>query len=327
MANAIWVIAEATPDGISRATRELAGRAVELAGGDPSAVTLLFLGDGSDERVARLAEVGAGRVLVLDDPDLATYRVGPYTAAIAGAVRDGVPEAILVPASLNGRELGASLAVALDTGVVQECYAVEREDGRLVGARGVFGGNLTARIECRGGDPAIFTVRPKAYSPAEGGGAATVEKRAPAAAPEGLVARVLELKPHPGETVQLEEADVIVAGGHGLGGAEGFGPLRELAAALGGAVGASRSAVDSGWIEYPHQVGQTGKTVQPKLYIACGISGAIQHIAGMRNADVIVAINKDPNAPIFKMADYGIVGDLFTVVPLLTQAFRESLKS
>jgi electron transfer flavoprotein alpha subunit len=327
MAHTIWVIAERAASGYTRTTREALGKARDLAGGDASRVAAVVLGAGDEGDAASLYGAGAGHVVFLSDPRLVPYRVEGASAALAGLALERRPEAILIPGSLNGRELGAALAVDLGGGVVQDCTDLACEGGRWVGRRGVFGGNLTAEVENRSAGPKVFTVRPKAFPLAEGSASGgTSESVAPALDDAGLRAKVLEFVSEAGKSVNLDDADVIVAGGRGLGGAEGFRILQELAGVLGGAVGASRAVVDAGWIPYPHQVGQTGKTVKPKLYFACGISGAIQHLAGMRTADTIVAINKDPAAPIFKVAHYGLVGDLFQIVPLLTEGFRKALK-
>ncbi len=324
MADTTWVIVERVPSGISRTTRELLGKAKELAGGETVAV---FLGEAKQEQLQELGKAGAAKVIMVEDPRLNDYHADLHVAALAALAEERKPAAILIPGSMNGRELGASLATALGGGVVQECTEIIREGESWIGRRGCFGGNLIAEVENRSAGAKIFTARPKAFAlPAGEGGAPEAEKASPSL-PEGdLRSRVLEVVADTGKMVNLEEADVIVAGGRGLGKPEGFEVLKELADVLGGAVGASRAVVDSGWIPYPHQVGQTGKTVKPKLYFACGISGAIQHLAGMRTADTIVAINKDPNAPIFKVADYGIVGDLFEIVPRITSGFREALQ-
>lgn len=324
MAETIWVVAERAASGISRATKEAIGKAKELAGGPVAAV---LCGGGSDGEIDELKKAGAGRVILLEDPRLLPHRVDVAAPALAALVKERSPEAVLIPGSMNGRELAAALATDLGGGAVQDCIELVKEGRKFVGKRPCFGGNLTAEVENRSAGTALFTLRPKAFPlPPEGEGAGEVEKVA-ASLPDGdLRAKVLEVVREAGKAVHLEEADVIVAGGRGLGKPEGFDTIRELADVLGGAVGASRAVVDSGWIPYPHQVGQTGKTVKPKLYIACGISGAIQHLAGMRTADTIVAINKDGNAPIFKVAHFGLVGDLFEIVPLLTEGFKKALQ-
>jgi len=327
MSQSIWVVAERVPSGVSRTTKELLGKASALAGGDASRVEAVVLGPADDALLAPLAGAGAGRVLVLDDARLAPCRPESHAAALAALARERKPEAILIVGSLNGRELGAALATDLEGGVVQECTELSVEGGLYVGRRGVFGGNLAADVENRSTGPKVFTVRPKAFPlPEERAASPAIERIAPSIDEKDLRAKIIELVAEAGKTVNLDEADVIVAAGRGVGGPEGFRVVQELADVLGGAVGASRAVVDAGWIAYPHQIGQTGKTVKPKLYFACGISGAIQHLAGMRTADTIVAVNKDANAPIFKVAHYGLVGDMFQIVPLLTEGFRKALK-
>lgn len=323
MSEKIWVVAERAASGISRATKETIGKAKEIAGGPIAAV---LCGPG-DAEAAELTKAGADRVIVLDDPRLAPYRVEAHASALAALVKERKPEAVFIPGSMNGRELGAALATDLGGGAVQDCVELTRDGETIIARRPCFGGNLTAEVENRSAGTKVFTIRPKSFPlPAEGAGGGDVEKVAATIADDDLRAKVLGVVEEAEKVVNLEEADVIVSGGRGVGKAEGFDTLRELANVLGGAIGASRAVVDAGWIPYPHQVGQTGKTVKPKLYIACGISGAIQHLAGMRTADVIVAVNKDPNAPIFKVADYGLVGDLFEIVPLLTEGFRKALQ-
>lgn len=327
MSHSIWVVAERIPSGVTRATKELLGKAHGLAGGDASRVAAVVLGTGGEALAPILYEAGAGNVLALEDARLDAHRVESAATALAALAVDRRPFVILLASTANGRELGAALAVDLGGGVVQECVEISIEGETVVGRRGVFGGNLTADVENRSPGPKVLTVRPKIFPlpPARSGGGG-FEKIAPAFDDRDARARVLDLVSEAGKTVNLEDADVIVSGGRGVGGPEGFKILHELAEVLGGAVGASRAVVDAGWIPYPHQVGQTGKTVKPKLYVACGISGAIQHLAGMRTADTIVAINKDAAAPIFKVAHYGLVGDLFQIVPLLTAEFRKALK-
>jgi electron transfer flavoprotein alpha subunit len=322
MAETIWVVAERAASGISRTTKETLGKAKEIAGGPVAAV----LCGAGDAEAAELGRAGADRVIVLDDARFVPYRVEAHAAALAALVKERNPEAVLIPGSMNGRELGAALATDLGGGVVQDCVELTREGDTIVARRPCFGGNLTAEMENRSTGTKVFTIRPKSFPlPAEGAGGGEVETVAASIDDGDLKAKVLGVVEEAVKAVNLEEADVIVSGGRGLGKPEGFDTLRELADVLGGAIGASRAVVDAGWIPYPHQVGQTGKTVKPKLYIACGISGAIQHLAGMRTADVIVAINKDEKAPIFKVADYGLVGDLFVIVPLLTEGFRKAL--
>ena len=242
------------------------------------------------------------------------------------AVLLALSAAVLIGATFRGRELGPALAVDLDTGCIADCTALELEDGRLVATRPIYAGKLLCKCVIPERRPQIVTTRSRAFprpqpDPARSGQVTRVQ---PVLAEEAIACKVTGFREAAGG-VSLADAAVIVSGGRGVGGPEGFAPLRELAQVLGAALGASRAAVDAGWVPYEHQVGQTGKTVSPDLYIACGISGAIQHQAGMRTSKVIIAINKDPEAPIFKLAHYGIVGDLFKVVPALTTAFKEKL--
>jgi electron transfer flavoprotein alpha subunit len=269
---------------------------------------------------------GADRVRVTQSEELAGSRVSLYTALLAGLVREEQPAIVFVSATLRGRELAPALAAELETGCVADCTELAVEDGRIVATRPVFAGKLLARCVMPEGRPQIFSTRIRAFAALEGEAPVGTDLR-----PfdfevheAGLKTRVVGLKPAAGGPT-LTDAAIVVSGGRGVGGPEGFGPLRELADVLGAALGASRAAVDAGWVPYEHQVGQTGKTVAPDLYVACGISGAIQHQAGMRTSKVIVAINKDAEAPIFRLAQYGIVGDVADVVPALTAAFHDAL--
>ena len=257
---------------------------------------------------------------------LSDFRVEPQTALLAQVVREARPLAVLVGATFRGRELGPALAVELDSGCIADCTALRVEEGQLVATRPIYAGKLLCNCVIPERRPQIFTTRVRAFAKPEPDSARNgeVTQVEPVLSEEDIPVKVTGFYETEGG-VSLADAGIIVSGGRGVGGPEGFEPVRKLARVLGGAVGASRAAVDAGWIPYEHQVGQTGKTVSPDLYIAAGISGAIQHQAGMRTSKVIVAINKDPEAPIFKLAHYGIVGDLFKVVPALTEALEERL--
>ena len=256
------------------------------------------------------------------------YSTDAYTAALYALVEKYGPTSMLIGATNNGRDLGPRLSCRLKTGLTADCTAldIDEESGNVAWTRPAFGGNLMATILCPNHRPQIGTVRPGVFKKGvEGEAKAEVVREDIHMDPKDIRTQVLELiRDLGGENVDLEGAEIIVSGGRGVGSPEGFAPVRALAEALGGVVGASRAAVDSGWIAHAHQVGQTGKTVGPKLYIACGISGAIQHLAGMSGSDVIVAINKDPDAPIFDVADYGVVGDLFEVLPVLTEEVKKA---
>lgn len=306
---------------------EIMGKARELAGQLGGSVAALVIGQGIGSLAAEASAFGADRVLVVDGPEFAQFRSHAYAAALKAAIDAAGPRIILVPATAGARDVAALVAAERNIGLAAESQALDLDaEGRLTAERPVFSGSITTTVVFR--DPVqMATVRGRSFplperDPARAGEimplAVTLDDLAQAE--EVLSTEVTEA----GE-VSVENAGIIVSGGRGVKGPEGFAPIRKLAQVLGGAVGASRAAVDAGWIPYPHQVGQTGKTVRPDLYIACGISGAIQHLAGMSGAKVIVAINKDKDAPIFTVASYGIVGDLFEVAPALTEALRTKL--
>ncbi|RME99208.1 MAG: electron transfer flavoprotein subunit alpha/FixB family protein [Chloroflexi bacterium] len=306
---------------------EALGAARNVAGQLGGSVVALVLGADvrslADEAIHR----GAESALLADDPTLADYRLEPYAAVIARLAQEQQPAALLMGASSNGLELAAYVAAKLGVGLAQDCTGLSAENGRLQATRPVLVGNLVAQIEFGNVRPQMATVRRRVFAAPEADAARSGEVTPVAAvlAEADIPTKVQGLSAGGGQ-VSLTDANVIVSGGRGVGGPDGFAPVQELADTLGGALGASRVAVDSGWIPYAHQVGQTGKTVQPDLYIACGISGAIQHLAGMKTSKVIVAINKDPDAPIFRVAQYGIVGDLFEIVPALTREFKARLE-
>jgi electron transfer flavoprotein alpha subunit len=309
------------------ASWEAVGAARHLADELGGSVTACVFGGPGVEPLAQEAiSYGADAVLLAEDATLADFRAEPQVALLARAVRETDPAAVLVGATLRGRELGPTLATELDTGCIADCTALALEGERLVGTRPVYAGKLLSKCTIPERHPQVVTIRARAFpkpepKPSRHGEVAHLE---PALAEDAIACKVTDfLEAEAG--VSLADAVIIVSGGRGVAGPEGFEPVRELAQVLGAAVGASRAAVDAGWIAYEHQVGQTGKTVSPDLYIACGISGAIQHQAGMRTSKIIVAVNKDPEAPILKLAHYGVVGDLFKVVPALTAAFREKL--
>ena len=315
----------------------------EKLGGEVAAVVL---GSGMDMVVQSAFDYGADKVIVADDATLADYRPEPYVETLAKAAAEHSPAVILFPTTTRGRELAAMTGAALDAGVIADIIAMDVEDGKIVTTRPVYAGKLLAKSVAEG-EPQIITVRVRAFAKPEPEDSRSGEVvKVPAALSEDDIAtKVVEYATTEGG-VSLTEAAVIVSGGRGTSNnpnlapppditdeneieiwraKQGFKLIGELADTLGGAVGASRAAVDAGYIPYDHQVGQTGKVVSPDLYIACGISGAIQHQAGMRNSKVIVAINTDPEAPIFKLARYGVVGDLWEIVPALTKAFKEKL--
>ncbi len=328
MSNDIFVWVEQFKGQPAAASWEAIGTARCLSGTTGGSVTACVFGGQGVEALAQEAiSHGADEVLLAEDATLADFRVEPQVALLAKEVREAKPAIVLLGATFRGRELGPALAVELDTGCIADCTALEFEDGQLIATRPIYAGKLLSRCVIPERRPQIFTTRVRAFpkpepDPARSGEVVRVE---PVLAEDDIPSKVTGFQETKGG-VSLADAGIIVSGGRGTGGPEGFEPVHELAKTLGGALGASRAAVDAGWIPYEHQVGQTGKTVSPDLYIACGISGAIQHQAGMRTSKVIVAINKDAEAPIFKLAHYGIVGDLFKVVPALTAALKEKLE-
>ena len=326
----VWVWVEQFAGEAGSISWEMAGKGRDLADQLGTQLTACVLGENAESIARQAIAYGADRVILVDDPTLAVYRTDPYSAAMVSLVRQYRPEIVLLGASARGRDLAGAVATELVTGLTADCTAldIDMEAGLLRQTRPAFGGNIMATIICPNHRPQMSTVRHRVFElPIPDDTRSGEIIRADAILTEDAVAnKVVDFIKEEGE-VNLADANIIVSGGRGVGGPDGFGPVRELADALGGALGASRSAVDAGWIPYAHQVGQTGRTVRPDLYIACGISGAIQHLAGMQTSRVIVAINKDPEAPIFKVANYGIVGDLFQIVPALAEQLRKRLRT
>ena len=326
MTNNILVFAEQRDGNIKKVAYEMLRAGADLAAALGGTVEAVLLGSGLDGLCDALAQYGAAKVYVADDPDLATYASEAYTGTLANLIDSVAPSIVLVGATAMGKDLAPRLAARLGVGLATDCTALEVDDGRLLATRPIFAGKALARVKLAG-DPQMATVRPNVLAAGEPDAAADPAQVIPIDAAAGPArAQVVDILSAGEGEVDVAEADIIVSGGRGVGGPEGFAPVRSLARTLGAAVGASRAAVDAGWIEHSHQVGQTGKTVTPNLYIACGISGAIQHLAGMKTSKVIVAVNKDPEAPIFKLANYGIVGDLFDVVPALEEEFKQLLQ-
>ncbi len=327
MSNDIFVWIEQFEGQVAGVSWEALGAARSLADENGGSVTACLFGDeGLDEAAQEAFAYGADKVLLAEDPSLANFRVEPYAALLAQAAREAEPDVVLIGATFRGREMGPALAVDMESGCIADCTALVYEDGQLVATRPIYAGKLLSKCVIPERRPQIFTTRVRAFAKPEPDPARSGEvvKMEPVMAEDEIPSKVTGFKESEGG-VSLGDAAIIVSGGRGVDGPEGYEPLQELADVLGGAIGASRAAVDAGWIPYEYQVGQTGKTVSPDLYIACGISGAIQHQAGMRTSSVIVAINKDPEAPIFKLAHYGVVADLFKAVPALTDALKEKL--
>ncbi len=314
--NNVLVIAEQRGGTLKKVAFEMLGVGKELATALGGSVEAAVLGAELDGLAEILAQYGASKVYVASDPSLATYSAEGYTDTLAAVIESAAPAIVLAGATAMGKDLAPRLAAHLGVGLASDCTVLELDNGRLLATRPIFAGKALAKVRLDG-DPQMATVRPNVLATPEPEAGATATVEPVAALVSNVRAKVVDtLSAGEGE-IDVAEADVIVSGGRGVGGPEGFAPVVSLAKTLGAAVGASRAAVDAGWIEHSHQVGQTGKTVTPNLYVACGISGAIQHLAGMKTSKVIVAVNKDPEAPIFKVASYGIVGDLFEVVPLL----------
>lgn len=324
----LWVFMETNEDGTAKNVGiELLSPGRMMADKQGGALAAVVIGSDVDAAVQAAAEHGADKIIVVDGPEYKHYSTDAYVIALNALVENYGPTSMLIGATNNGRDLGPRLSCRLKTGLTADCTAldIDEESGNVAWTRPAFGGNLMATILCPDHRPQIGTVRPGVFKKSEPCEAHAEVIRGDIKVPaEQIRTQVLELIKEMGdENVDLEGADIIVSGGRGVGGPEGFAPVKALAEVLGATVGASRAAVDSGWISHAHQVGQTGKTVGPKLYIACGISGAIQHLAGMSGSDVIVAINKDPDAPIFDVADYGVVGNLFEVLPVLTEEIKK----
>ena len=324
----VWVICELEHNKPARVGFELLGVGRTLANARNVPLSAVIIGKDIKNLAAEYIAYGADKVYVADDDWLADFNEENYTAVLEKLVRTEKPEIVLCGATIWGRSLIPRLAVRIHTGLTADCthLEIDSETGLLMQTRPAFGGNIMATIACPNHRPQMSTVRPRVMKPLEPDrnrkgeiievDLSDIEKPA-------RRVKILENIEELGEMINIADADIIVSGGRGLGGSEAFDMLFELADLLGGAVGASRAAVDAGWIPYAHQVGQTGKTVSPKIYIAIGISGAIQHLVGMQSSEIIVAINKDPKAPIFDIATYGLVGDLFEIVPEIIKKMKQ----
>ncbi|GBE02264.1 acryloyl-CoA reductase electron transfer subunit beta [bacterium BMS3Bbin06] len=321
----VWVIAEQREGTIAGVSLELLGAGKKLADNRATELTAVLFG-GSRDQARSLIHRGADRVLHAEDNIFDHFNDEPYIDLLTDLIKDRNPEIVLTGATPIGRSFFPRVAARLRTGLTADCTSLEidPETGNLIQIRPAFGGNIMAAILCPNHRPQMATVRPRVMKKLDpdtsrNGEIISIDTG-------GLRSRtkvIKSVKEESGTSVNLQEADIIVSGGRGLGRPEGFRMLEELASLLNGVVGATRAAVDEGWISYSHQVGQTGKTVCPKIYIACGISGAVQHLVGMQSSDIIIAINKNPDAPIFSVANYGIVGDAYEVVPILIKQLKE----
>lgn len=323
----VWVFAEQREGKLMPVVRELLGEGRKLAAEIGTELCAVLCGNGIADLADECFSYGADKVYVADAPELENYTSDGYTKVIYEAILNYKPEIVLLGATHIGRDLGPCLAVKCGTGLTADCTKLEidPEDKKLKQTRPAFGGNLMATIICPNHRPQMSTVRPGVMekAPCDPSHKGEVIALKPEFQEGDIRTKVLEVVKSLKETVSLTDADIIVSGGMGLGKPEGFDLLKQLADKLGGVIASSRACVDAGWIDHAYQVGQTGTTVKPKIYFACGISGAIQHIAGMQNSDYIIAINKNESAPIFEVADYGIVGDLYKVIPALMEELEK----
>jgi electron transfer flavoprotein alpha subunit len=326
MANDVWVYIEHKDGGISPMSFELLGIGKQLADGFGSSVCAFVIGDKVDDLAKEAFAYGASKVYAIEGDVFKGFRGEAYAKAASFLLDKYKPEVALFRGTSMGVDVSAAAAANLGVGICTDSIGLAIDGGKLKMTRAAFGGNYTVTVVNEKAVPQIASVRPKAFSMPQKDASKSGEavKESFSLAEDALNTKVVEFL-QSATTVNLIEADIIVSGGRGVGGEDGFKVLKDFADVLGGALGASRAAVDSGWIPYEHQVGQTGKTVKPKIYVACGISGAIQHLAGMRTSDCIVAINKDADAPIFKAATFGIVGDYKVVVPKLIEKFKSKL--
>ena len=338
----VYVFAQQVDNKLSSIGFELLGKAKDLAKDLNTDVTAVLIGRGVKDLADELAAYGADRVIVVDDPELKEYRTEPYTHALASVINKYKPEIMLVGATAIGRDLGPRVSARVATGLTADCTQLdigdfplvakegqEQKHNQLLMTRPAFGGNTIATIACPNNRPQMATVRPGVMQKIERieGAKAVVEEYNPGFTPDNKYVEILDVVKSVTETVDIMDAKILVSGGRGVGSPENFKILEDLAEALGGEVSCSRAVVDSGWKPKDLQVGQTGKTVRPQVYFAIGISGAIQHVAGMEESDLIIAINKDETAPIFDVADYGLVGDLNKIVPRLTEMIKANKKA
>ncbi|MDD5713075.1 MAG: electron transfer flavoprotein subunit alpha/FixB family protein [Smithellaceae bacterium] len=322
MAKGVWIVAEQRDGAFRKISFELASTARKLADQLGEEVGAVLCGSGIEGIAAELGKYGVDKVFVADNAALEPYTTDAHAAAVAKIVKDNDPSILLMAASAQGKDLSSRLVGKLATGLATDCTDVKIDGGKLVAIRPLYAGKCFGEVVVSS-FPQMASLRPNVFPMVETAKAGEVVKVDVALDPAALKTKVLEVQKDASGKVDLTEANIIVSGGRGMKGPEGYGILEELAAVLGATVGASRAAVDAGWRPQSDQVGQTGKVVSPNLYIACGISGAIQHLAGMSSSKFIVAINKDAEAPIFTKADYGVVDDLFKVVPELTAAVKK----
>jgi len=324
MAKGVWIVAEQRGGALRKVSFEIASAARKLADELGEEVSAVLMGSGVEELAPELAKYGVDKVYVADDAIFADYTTDAYSAAVAKVVKENDASILLLASSVQGKDLSASLVGKLATGMASDCTELKIADGKMVAVRPMYAGKVFAEVVVDS-YPQMASLRPNVFAAVENPKAGEVVKFDAGIPADALKTKVLETQQDASGKIELTEANIIISGGRGMKGSDEYKILEELAGLLGAAVGASRAAVDAGWKPQSDQVGQTGKVVSPNLYIACGISGAIQHLAGMSSSKYIVAINKDEDAPIFAKADYGIVDDLFKVVPELTAAVKKIL--
>ena len=336
----VFVFAQQVDNVLDGVAFELLGKGKDLAKDLGTDVTAVLIGSNVKGLADQLAEYGADRVIVVDDPELKDYRTEPYAHALASVINEFKPEVMLVGATAIGRDLGPTVSARVATGLTADCTVLEIGDfpinpvgnqeqkhNQLLMTRPAFGGNTIATIACPDNRPQMATVRPgvmQKIAPIKGAKAEVIEFN-PGFTPNNRYVEIMDIVKEVKNTANIMDAKILVSGGRGVGSKENFKLLEDLAEVLGGTVSCSRAVVENGWLPVDLQVGQTGKTVRPQIYFAIGISGAIQHVAGMEDSDLIIAINKDEDAPIFDVADYGLVGDLNKIVPALTKALKEEM--
>jgi len=337
----VYVFAQQVDNELSGIAFELLGKANELAKDLKTDVTAVLIGSNVGSLVDQLAGYGADKVIVVDDPELKEYRTEPYTHALASVINEYKPEIMLVGATAIGRDLGPRVSARVATGLTADCTVLEIGDfplnpmpnqeqkhNQLLMTRPAFGGNTIATIACPDNRPQMATVRPGVMQALEFDSSkkAEVIEYNPGFTPDSKYVEILDIVKEVADVADIMDAKILVSGGRGVGSPENFKLLQDLADVIGGVVSCSRAVVDNGWQPKDLQVGQTGKTVRPQVYFAIGISGAIQHLAGMEESDLIIAINKDETAPIFDVADYGLVGDLNKILPMLTEQLKAEMK-
>jgi electron transfer flavoprotein alpha subunit len=325
----IWIVTEIKNDKIRNVSFELLGKAIELSEELKQNPCVVLIGSNVKQFAEEFSDRGARKIFVAEHDDLKDYYTDTYASIVIGLISKYKPNIVFYPATINGRDLAPKVAGILGLGLTADCTELSIKDGLLLQTRPAFGGNIMADIICPNTRPQMATVRPNVMeqAPKKENNSAEIIEVPVKINLKSLKIKIMEVvsRASEGGGIPVDEADFIVTGGRGVGCQENFEMLEDLAHVLKGAVGASRASVDLGWIPKSQQIGQSGKTVSPKIYIACGVSGTIQHLVGMKSSDIIIAINKDPEAPIFNVANYGIVGDLCEVLPLLTEAFRKKL--